>query len=50
MKRHAVTALTLALLIFAGYFFTNYHPVYSKECKMTPDGLSCPLDHYERNK
>jgi hypothetical protein len=45
-----ITALGVILLIFLGYFDATHHPVYSKNCKMTPDGLSCALDHWERNK
>ena len=43
-------ALTIGVLLFIGYVDVNYHPVYSKNCVMTPDGLKCQLDHYERNK
>ena len=46
-----VAAILLgSLLLGCAYFFTNYHAVYSKECRITPDGESCPLDHYEKNK
>jgi hypothetical protein len=43
-------ALIVGLLVTGvTYFYLNYHPVYSKSCTVTPDGVKCPLDHYEKN-
>jgi len=54
VKQHkadlAAAILLGSLLLGVGYFYANYHAVYSKECTITPDGVKCPLDHYEKNK
>jgi hypothetical protein len=52
-KEIALSCLAVAsllLLAFVAYFDLTHHAVYSKNCTITPDGVKCQLDHYERNK